>query len=535
MSERIIIRNTQCPGDYVVLTAAIRDINTQYPGRFNFVADTLQNDIFRYNPNIEIGGKYGRSITATYNKSPYGIGRSNQNKNHFMWGFLGDLNMALKTQAVLSAFRPDLYVSAEEKAAPPIKFDRPYWVFVSGGKADYTAKIWDPFLWSQVIETLSKEFIMVQVGGGSHKHPVIKGSYDLTGRTSFRELMRLIYHSHGVICIVTCLMHIAAGYNKPCVIIAGGREPYTWEAYTEETRLFNMRIGIPTWNPPAGDTFIPHKYLHTIGKLECCHSHGCWRSRVDGHGILCKDVVSSQSGSGVRFPRCLSMITPDMVVDSVHGYYREGILERGKGHLVSVPVPAILAPKPPLVESVPAPEIILPPDPQDTHVFVFSNPGTSPGYAQALHSFFKPWPVTVSSKEKRLEFMRKAASLAQKNKILWIEYPVVPLANFKDWCRLAGESAGGIVCWRRVSDPQMTLIRSAAWYQGHNLRPHKFDGAPYTVYLRRGFFMIGRDLFKLLNWPDERSEENLELLLGAALDQFSIPLVDGGHVVKEYA
>ena len=51
--------------------------------------------------------------------------------------------------------------------------------------------------------------------------------------------MRLTYHAQGMLCPVTALMHLAAAAemkggwpkNRPCVVVAGGREPMQWEAY----------------------------------------------------------------------------------------------------------------------------------------------------------------------------------------------------------------------------------------------------------------------------------------------------------------
>jgi len=48
--------------------------------------------------------------------------------------------------------------------------------------------------------------------------------------------------------------------RRPCVVIAGGREPPHWEAY-------------PT-----------HAFLHTVGTLACCLTGGCWRSRTRALG-----------------------------------------------------------------------------------------------------------------------------------------------------------------------------------------------------------------------------------------------------------
>ena len=96
----------------------------------------------------------------------------------------------------------------------------------------------------------------------------VEGVVDLRGRTSLRQLVRLMYHAQGAISAVSLLMHLAAAVevkpgmpkNRPCVVIAGGREPAHWEAYTH------------------------HQYISNNGALPCCKNGGCWKSRCQPVG-----------------------------------------------------------------------------------------------------------------------------------------------------------------------------------------------------------------------------------------------------------
>jgi hypothetical protein len=125
-------------------------------------------------------------------------------------------------------------------------------------------------------------------------------------------LVRLVYHSQGVLCGVTALMHLAAAVdvtggsplNRPCVVIAGGREPVHWEAYPQ------------------------HQFIHTVGQLPCCAHGGCWRARTfplgDGNERdrperLCVDVVG-------KLPRCMDMIASAEVIRRIEGYFDGGVL-----------------------------------------------------------------------------------------------------------------------------------------------------------------------------------------------------------------
>jgi len=351
MPESLLLTNKQCPGDFVVMTAALRDLALCYPGRYDVYANVLQPDILVGNPYIKRLNNIQRprSIILGYDKGVYSVNRSNQNRAHFMWGFIGELNHHLKLAVRLTEFRPAMFMTDEEKANRPIK--EPYWVFVSGGKLDYTAKWWDPARWQQVVNRMAPRVKMVQVGGtggGTHIHKELEGTVDLRGKTSFRQLIKLIYHSEGVVCIVTCLMHIAAAFNKPCVVISGGREPWWWEAYTLENRKANMLLGNPAWQPPSPDNYIPHQYLHTLGQLPCCQNFGCWKDKIlppevpaPPRKTKCSKPV--KVGDNLWLPECLDRIKADDVIQAMEWYYDRGILSWGNTNPIFIPPPAAIA------------------------------------------------------------------------------------------------------------------------------------------------------------------------------------------------
>ena len=318
MPENIIIRNTQCPGDLVVLTAAIRELCRAHPGRFSFGIDVSERSVFKHNPHVNLLQETGRVMVARYPA----IHQSNQRRVHFLWSFLDYLNKELGASAKLTEFKPDLYLSEEEKEVSPLP-GRKYWVMASGGKMDYTAKWWQPSRWQRVVTALRDRFEFVQVGGTGdpkhpHIHPALMHTTNLIGKTSLHELARLISHSEGVLCVVACLTHIAAAFNKPCVVVAGGREAWWWEGYTQESRLLSMRHGDPTWEPPLNDTFVPQHYLHTMNQLPCCMERGCWKAHVE----QCPPDMRIQVPDMLkRLPRCMDLITPEHVIGAVLSYY----------------------------------------------------------------------------------------------------------------------------------------------------------------------------------------------------------------------
>ena len=175
---------------------------------------------------------------------------------------------------------------------------------------------------------------------------------DLRGKTDLRQLVRLVHHAQGVLCPVTLHMHLAAAVpvragmprNRPCVVVAGGREPSQWEAYPH------------------------HQCIHTNGALPCCDNGGYWKSRVvplgdgdakDAPDKLCVDVVepatgrrqagAAWAGEGARspkpstdpirqaqglghhspitsafLPRCLDLITAEEVCRRIELYFDGG-------------------------------------------------------------------------------------------------------------------------------------------------------------------------------------------------------------------
>jgi len=121
----------------------------------------------------------------------------------------------------------------------------------------------------------------------------------------------LIHNADGVLCGVTSLMHLAAAVPRPanrtglrpCVVIAGGREPPHWEGY------------------PG------HQFLHTVGALQCCREDGCWKARTRALGdgapedepdCRCVDIVGPLA-------RCMHLITPNDVIRRIESYFEGGV------------------------------------------------------------------------------------------------------------------------------------------------------------------------------------------------------------------
>jgi ADP-heptose:LPS heptosyltransferase len=307
--EKWIFKNWLSPGDVVTLTAAIRDLHRAYPGRFLTDVRTSCPALWENNPHLtplDENGPGVRGLTCHY---PL-IHRSNQAPYHFIHGFIEYLNDELELRIKATEFKGDIHLTDEEKERPSLVEEamgerRPYWIIASGGKYDYTIKWWHRRRWQEVVDRFEGEILFAQVGQHGHYHPPLQGVLDLRGKTSLRELIRLVYHADGVVCPVTLHMHLAAAVPVPpwrkrlrsCVVIAGGREPAHWEQY------------------PG------HQFLHTIGRFDCCATGGCWKSRTvplgDGSpldGSACLKI--SEQG----LPLCMSSISSQQVCDSIRHF-----------------------------------------------------------------------------------------------------------------------------------------------------------------------------------------------------------------------
>ena len=265
--RKLILKNSLSPGDIMMLTAAVRDLHKCYPGRYATDIRTPCPALWENNPFITKVDDRDSKATVIDCEYPL-IHQSNQAPYHFIHGFIDFLNEKLKLNIKPTAFKGDIHLSDAEKTwisqVQEITLeDMPFWIIVAGGKRDYTIKWWESLRFQEVVTYFQGKILFVQVGEADHNHPALQGVLDFRGKTDLRQFVRLMYHAQGVLCPVTFAMHLAAAVevkggfpqNRPCVVIAGGREPMQWEAYPH------------------------HQYIHTVGALPCCDNGGCWKSR----------------------------------------------------------------------------------------------------------------------------------------------------------------------------------------------------------------------------------------------------------------
>lgn len=317
--RKLILSHFRAPGDVVMLTAAVRDLHRGYPGRFVTDVRTAFPALWENNPYLTPLSEDDPDVTVLPVDYPL-VYRSNFLPYHFLHGFLDDLNKKLRLRLTPTEFRGDIHISDRERqwfshVEEKAQDNPPFWLVTAGGKWDFTAKWWAHERYQQVVDHFQGRIEFVQVGDRTHHHPPLRGVVDMRGETNLRQLIRLMYHAQGALTPVSLLMHLAAAVpvkpgmprNRPCVVIAGGREPPHWEAYPH------------------------HQFVHTAGALLCCDNGGCWKSRVvplgdgdekDRPESLCLDIVGQPGGTVL--PRCLDMISAEDVIKRIEWYFVGG-------------------------------------------------------------------------------------------------------------------------------------------------------------------------------------------------------------------
>lgn len=329
MIQRFILRHRRAPGDITCLSSLARDLVLQGNGETEVDVLTTAAELWNHNPYLtklwrgpshspQVLHPGTRIINCDYSQ---GLIDQQRESIHFCRYFHRDFTAQTGLPVELTQPKGDLHLNAHELGNRPV-FSR-YWLVIPGGKTDFTAKVWHHQYFQQVADGLAARGLKVLLSGANlpgHWHPYIAGDnvIDAVGWGGLRELLCQIYHADGVICGVTAAMHMAAVFDRPCVVIAGGRESWWWEAYVNENTGFG---------PIAShNVAVPHKYLHTIGQLDCCERVGCLKNKVakiDKDQNVCTQPIITP---GQVVPRCLHEITPRHVLDAVDAYYKDNSL-----------------------------------------------------------------------------------------------------------------------------------------------------------------------------------------------------------------
>ncbi len=333
--RKVIFKNFQAPGDIVMMTAAIRDLHLNHPGKFITDVRTNSMSIWESNPYITKLDENDPEVEVYKAEYPL-IQQSNQGPYHFSEGFTENFESLLGIRISRRIGRGHIVIGQSEDGwgwterktwfdQYGLSPDIHYWILNAGYKNDFTAKMWPVERYQKIVDHFAGKISFVQIGHKSHNHPEMTGTINLVGKTDDRQLIRLVWASSGVLTPCSYPMTLAAAVpvkvgtcngrsDRPCVIVAGGREPSHWQAHTN------------------------HQFVHTCGMLPCCSNGGCWKSRVKPIGDgdekdkknLCEYVVNTQEG--VELPFCMDMITAEEIIRRIEMYYKFYEPSRPKTH-----------------------------------------------------------------------------------------------------------------------------------------------------------------------------------------------------------
>lgn len=307
---KLFLKQSQSPGDILTLTSAVRDLKKSHP-EYQINVKTSAQDLWEHNPYLDHSVTEQNADKVIQMHYPL-IHQSTQGQYHFIHGFRMYLEEQLKIRIPAGPFCVDVHLSQQEMDDPYITNivgDQPFWIIDAGHKPDFTCKFWEFARFQEVVNRTAGKIRWVQIGSKDHNHKPLENVINLIGKTTHRQLISLMYRASGVLTPVSYPMHLATmqwkghpnDHHRPCVVIAGSREPSVWEAYT------------------------CHQYIHNCGALPCARNGACWKSRIeklnDGSKqdeSLC--ICPVKTSSGQTIPRCLDMITVEEVVKRIHLY-----------------------------------------------------------------------------------------------------------------------------------------------------------------------------------------------------------------------
>lgn len=296
--EKIIFKSMKAPGDILMLLLAVRELHNNYPYKFI-------TDIISPYPEITYNAPFLIKLIENGIKDPdaiildvdyeFELKRCGSSGKHFSDGYITDINNKLNLNIKKDNIYPSVYLTVEEimkDVNELYNIPKEFWIFNAGIKQDIPLKSWVLDYWIEIIEEFNDEGInLIQVGSNKDIHPDFGDKViSLVGKTeNLRDFMVLASNANGSIGPISLHMHLMACFKTPCIIIAGGREEPTWEAY------------------PI------HQFLHTIGSLKCCDMEGCHKSQR----YECVNM-----NEFTNYPQCMTLIKPIDVFRAFKRYNR---------------------------------------------------------------------------------------------------------------------------------------------------------------------------------------------------------------------
>lgn len=216
------VRSHKHIGDSIITTGAVRNVKLARPDlRFKYVG--WAPEIWENNPDVE-----GRDVAVDVELPVVDYGRVAMEQRasrgnvveaftHSLCGLLGIPMVPMATRV------PNVALTDEEKADGE-KWRRCVLLNANGQTVSFS-KCYPH--WQDVVNALSRDFHVVQVGSREKRNisPVLSDVLDWRGRSeNVREYMSMVHGCAGVISPPSGIVHLAAAFGKPAVVVCGARE-----------------------------------------------------------------------------------------------------------------------------------------------------------------------------------------------------------------------------------------------------------------------------------------------------------------------
>lgn len=305
--------NNLCPGDVLVMSAAIESLHRTYPRDFVTAFSGTAPELFEFNPHVVRKCEQidGRRVQWEQVQMRYPlIDECDARPVHFMQGYSDYLGEQLGVRLPLVVNRPYVYLSPEESSWIPQVHEatesrESYWLVNAGYKDDYPAKWWGHSNYQTLVNILRGRVRFVQIGEAGHNHAPLDGAIDMRGKTDVRQLVRMVYHAAGGVGPSTFLQHLCAALQKPYVCVAGGREPLAWQHYPRQATLSTVGGG---------------RCSKSLAGLSCWADAADKRTSKPGQ-TLCELPVINPAGECVS--DCLDSINPRRVASEILARYNQ--------------------------------------------------------------------------------------------------------------------------------------------------------------------------------------------------------------------
>jgi ADP-heptose:LPS heptosyltransferase len=305
VQDDLALINDRAPGDVICMTAVLRELHRNYPGRFRTVVQTRFPEIWQGNPYAASDAEIVQPRRIDWDWREGSKGETNR---HFSQCWRDALAEKIGLPIPMASICGDLYLTEAEMRWPADLLGdgpRSFGLINAGVRPECRTKGWGIENYQAILYYFGDDLEFVQIGNTSeHLHRKLDFTTDLLGRTTLRDLMRLMYWADFCICPVTMLMHLSAaiptqdGSIRPCFVLCGGRES------------------------PSISKYEGHEVFSTVGVLDCCKTDGCWRQCFsdDRSPDYLKCLHPVHKADGEQIGKCFDLIQPRRVIDAMEAH-----------------------------------------------------------------------------------------------------------------------------------------------------------------------------------------------------------------------